>query len=58
MVTFVSPNEFRGLSTDSKPRNAKNGQLFVEMDTGKTWIYDEQNNRWLSYTVTADGVKY
>lgn len=58
MVTYVSPNEFRGLSTDNKPTNAKNGDIYAEMDTGKMWIYDEQNARWLNYTAPADGVEY
>ena len=58
MVTYAHSNEFRGLSTDTKPTNAKNGAIFVEMDTGKTWIYDEQNARWLNYTAPADGVAY
>lgn len=58
MVSYAGPNEFRGLSSDSKPTNARNGTIYVEMDTGKMWIYDEQNARWLNYTAPADGVKY
>ena len=38
--------EYRGLSTDSKPTDAVNGSTFLEMDTGKVFIYDEQNAQW------------
>lgn len=38
--------EYRGLSTDNKPTNAKNGSVFVEMDTGKIFIFDEENAQW------------
>ena len=38
--------EYRGLSTDSKPTDAVNGSTFLEMDTGKVFIYDKQNAQW------------
>ena len=34
------------LSTDSKPDNAANGTGLVEMDTGKTFFYDEAHKLW------------
>lgn len=57
MVTYVQ-NEFRGLSTDTKPTNAINGQTFLEIDTGKMWIYDAENSQWIDYTAPADEVSY
>ena len=34
-----------GLSTDEKP-SAVNGEQFVELDTGKTYCYDEEGETW------------
>jgi hypothetical protein len=44
--------EYRGLSTDTKPRKASNGSMFVEMDTQKVFFYDAENKRWIA---TQDG---
>ena len=38
--------KYRGLSTDDKPENAANGSGFYEMDTGKYYMYDEENDTW------------
>lgn len=39
--------ELRGLSTDTKPdENVENGTLFIEMDTGKIYMYDLENEEW------------
>lgn len=44
--------ELNGLSTDEKPtvtyKNTKieNGSTFIEMDTGKVYMYDEENATW------------
>ena len=35
-----------GLSTDSKPTNAGNGWLFLEMDTCKKYLFDADNETW------------
>ena len=43
------PAEYRGLSSDTKPDNAPNGSLFIEMDTGTVWIYDEENELWRAF---------
>lgn len=40
--------ECTGLSTDRKPTNLPNGSVFYEMDTATTYMYDEQNKRWLA----------
>ena len=46
MITTINEKtyEFRGLSTDEKPiERIGNGSIFIEMDTGKVFIFDEQN---------------
>ena len=45
--------ELYGLSTDPKPIEKfenvfiGNASTYLEMDTGKCFIYDEENHRWL-----------
>jgi len=36
-----------GLSSDTKPTDCGNGSTFYEMDTKKSFIYDETNKKWL-----------
>lgn len=43
--------ELRGLSTDEKPtvfngKNIENGSQFIEIDTGKIYVYDLENEQW------------
>ncbi len=38
--------DVRGLSTDTKPTTCPNGSTFVEMDTGKVYIFDAENAQW------------
>lgn len=39
--------EYRGLSTDTKPtENIENGTIFIEIDTGKIYMYDLENEEW------------
>lgn len=39
--------ELRGLSTDTKPTNdIANGTTFIEIDTGKIYLYDAENELW------------
>ena len=43
-------NTYYGLSTDDKPTGtALNGRAFVEMDTGKLYFYDAENETWLEW---------
>lgn len=43
-------NTYYGLSTDTKPTGAAlNGREFREMDTGKIYHYDAENERWLEW---------
>ena len=50
MTTTINEKtyEYRGLSTDVKPmEKAGNGSVFIEMDTGKVYIFDEENLIWI-----------
>lgn len=43
--------ELRGLSTDTKPTEIgegkiDNGSVFIEIDTGKIYLYDLDNELW------------
>ena len=49
MITTINEKtyEFRGLGTDEKPiESVGNGSVFIEIDTGKVFIFDEQNKVW------------
>lgn len=43
--------ELRGLSTDEKPteingKEIDNGSMFIEIDTGKFYLYDLESQEW------------
>lgn len=38
--------EAYGLSTDSKPTGFATGSVFIEVDTGKVYLYDEDGAAW------------
>lgn len=39
--------EMRGLSTDEKPtENIVNGTVFIEIDTGKVYMFDAEGTEW------------
>ena len=41
-------NEFAGLSTDDKPTvGVGTGSIFVEVDTGKVFFYNEASEAWV-----------
>ena len=43
-----------GLSTDAKPAgNYVTGSKFVEVDTGKRFLYSEDSGQWLEDTTIA-----
>lgn len=49
-------NTYYGLSTDTKPTGAVlNGREFREMDTGKTYLFDEENGEWLEQPEEGGG---
>lgn len=40
-------NQYAGLHDDSKPTEGiSNGSVFIEMDTGKIYFYDSENETW------------
>lgn len=49
MVTVDNlTDEYDGLSTDTKPTDGvRNGSVFVEMDTGKEYLFDAENDQWV-----------
>lgn len=60
MITIASeakgslkPHEFFGLSKDVKPTELfngvriPNGSIFVEIDTKKIYMFDEENQEWI-----------
>ena len=41
---------YTGLSTDSKPTGCRNGDGFIEIDTGKLYLYNEEGAAWVEIT--------
>lgn len=50
--TIYTIQQYQGLSSDTKPTGADvvNGSRFLEIDTGKTYMYDAAGAQWLEYT--------
>ena len=46
---YQSPrvSSFAGLSVDDKPLDVENGSSFNEIDTGRIFRYDKENNLWI-----------
>lgn len=38
---------FAGRSIDDKPLDVENGSTFKEIDTGRVFRYDKENNIWI-----------
>lgn len=38
--------ELKGLSTDEKPITFENGTTFIEIDTGKIYMFDAVSKQW------------
>lgn len=59
MITYTGQDtyEYRGLSTDKKPCDDKvgNGSLFIEMDTGKVFLYNKKTKQWIEFSVGGGG---
>lgn len=55
MITLYRPYGYDGIrasaycgrSIDSKPIHVENGATFKELDTGRIYYYDRENNKWL-----------
>ena len=48
---------FTGLSTDTKPTGVSvgNGWSFIEMDTGKVFFYNAEDEEWLEFAGSGGG---
>lgn len=53
MITMIPGghvNEYRGLSTDTKPLvNVPNGSTFYELDKAKLYLFDENSGQWIEW---------
>ena len=63
MITLYRPSgydsprasSFAGRSVDDKPLDAENGSSFKEIDTGRIFRYDKENNLWIEQKSTGGG---
>ena len=63
MITLYRPSgydsprasSFAGRSVDDKPLDAENGSEFKEIDTGRIFRYDKENNLWIEQKSTGGG---
>ena len=63
MITLYRPSgydsprasSFAGCSVDDKPLDAENGSSFKEIDTGRIFRYDKENNLWIEQKSTTGG---
>ena len=63
MITLYRPSgydsprasSFAGRSVDDKPLDAENGSSFKEIDTGRVFRYDKENNIWIEQKSTSGG---
>lgn len=63
MITLYRPSgydsprasSFAGRSVDDKPLDAENGSTFKEIDTGRVFRYDKENNIWIEWKSTTGG---
>lgn len=55
MITLLRPHGYAaprtscytGRSIDAKPTHVENGSKYEEIDTGRVYYYDAENNRWI-----------
>ena len=63
MITLYRPSgydsprasSFAGRSVDDKPLDVENGSSFKEIDTGRVFRYDKDNNLWIAQKSTSGG---
>lgn len=48
-------SSFAGRSVDDKPLDVENGSSFKEIDTGRIFRYDKENNLWIEQKSTTGG---
>lgn len=60
MVTIRGKYLYQGLSTDTKPAGAStpNGAAFIEIDTGKGFMFDAENKEWHELPEGASSIPY
>lgn len=46
---FKPAQDYRGKSTDEKPKTAANGSTFLEIDTGNVFCYDAETSQWIAW---------
>ena len=46
---YMSAETYYGLSTDSKPTSCGNGSVFVEMNTGKIYLFNAASSAWVEW---------
>lgn len=52
--TIYTLQQYEGLSTDTKPTTGVvNGSRFMELDSGKIYMFDADSAAWLEYTGTV-----
>lgn len=61
MITLLEPwwngqKRYTGLSTDERPTDARNGDMIIEIDTRKIFLYSEEDDTWYEQpTSSGDG---
>lgn len=63
MITLYRPSgydsprasSFAGRSVDDKPLDVENGSSFKEINTGRVFRYDKENNLWIEQKSTTGG---
>lgn len=56
MVTINNQTtHYNGLSTDTKPTEGRNGDTFVEIDTGKTYLWNADGSEWVEQPASGGG---
>jgi hypothetical protein len=52
MIAYGNGNtqQYVGLSTDSKPTDAPNGSIYLEMNTGKIYFYNAAGEAWVEWS--------
>ena len=63
MITLYRPSgydsprasSFAGRSVDDKPLDVENGSSFKEIDTGRVFRYDKEDNLWIEQKSTTGG---
>ena len=57
---YQSPraSSFAGCSVDDKPLDVENGSIFKEIDTGRVFRYDKENNIWIEWKNTKRSFRF